>query len=128
MRRPPFPAGAIGWNGARGKGFGSPRNNRAPLTAPRRSEHVLRRGKGDLHKSWPIGHFFFARIGHSHFAATSRPNSLDSQNDVLIAFRQLGGWLSPSRLVGGLVKNSSQSHASFACRLFLIASICAFSA
>src|SRR5258708_34926480 len=70
MRRPPFPAGAIGWNGARGKGFASPRNNRAPLTAPRRSEHVLRRGKGDLHKSWPIGHFYFARIGHFYFAAT----------------------------------------------------------
>ena len=66
----PFPSASIVQNGARGQGFASPRNNRAPLTAPRRSKVVLRRGKGEVRKPWPIGHFYFAAIGHFYFAPT----------------------------------------------------------
>jgi hypothetical protein len=72
----PFPSASIVQNGARRQGFASPRNNRAPLTAPRRSENVLRRGKGEVRKSWPIGHFYFAGIGHFYFALTSRTDPL----------------------------------------------------
>ena len=66
----PFPSASIVQNGARCTGFASPRKNRAPLTAPRRSEDVLRRGKGGVCKSWPIRHFYFAGIGHFYFALT----------------------------------------------------------
>ena len=72
----PFPSASIVQNGARGQGFASPRNNRAPLTAPRRSEVVLRRGKGEVRKSWPIGHFYFAGIGHFYFAPTRQDSAL----------------------------------------------------
>jgi hypothetical protein len=75
----PFPSASIVQNGARRQGFASPRNNRAPLTAPRRSENVLRRGKGEVRKSWPIGHFYFA--------LTIKDRPLAQGRSVLIVYR-----------------------------------------
>ena len=93
----PFPSAAIVQNGARRQGFASPRNNRAPLTAPRRSENVLRRGKGEVRKSWPIGHFYFAGIGHFYFAPTPKSRILTRPSRVS---RMLSGlrsrWVMPA--------------------------------
>ena len=68
-------------DGARCQGFDSPRKNREPLTAPRRSEYVLRREKGEVRKSWPIGHFYLAGIGHFYLAVTQ------SKREIANSFR-----------------------------------------
>jgi hypothetical protein len=75
---PRLPSIPIMQNGARRQGIASPRNNRAPLTAPLRSEHLLRRGKGEVRKSGPVGHFYLAGIGHFYLAATNPIRRLDT--------------------------------------------------
>jgi hypothetical protein len=83
----PFPSASIVQNGARRQGFASPRNNRAPLTAPRRSENVLRRGKGEVRKSGPIGHFYFARKGTFLLCLDIKDRPLAQGRSVLIIYR-----------------------------------------
>jgi hypothetical protein len=66
----PFPSIVIIQNGARRQGFASPRNSRAPLTAPRRSEDGSKTRERGSSTIGLIGHFYFAGIGHFYFAAT----------------------------------------------------------
>ena len=96
-----FPSIPIIQNGARRQGFASPRNKRATLTAPRRSEHLLRRGKGEVCKSGHRGHFYLAGLGHFHLAMTLESDSLQFDNQfVTLLFSPAVMWRTMPRHLG----------------------------
>ena len=78
--KPPFPLSRLCGTVLAVKGSHSPRNRRAPLTAPRCSEGKPEIRKGGMRKPAIVGHFYFAATHPSlHFPHFKKPGDRNLQ-------------------------------------------------